>query len=310
MAKQIRTLEERLHIIDEVERNPFEKKINIAKRLGIPPSTLNSIISKKKEIREQADKYGTSAKKRKTSKMSTYSELEKVLFAWYEQARASNIPVDGNILREKALKIAASNGMDTFSASNGWISRFKIRHGLVSKKLCGESASVVSTDAIEMWFEKLPKLLEGYKDCDIYNADETGLFYKCLPERTLAFKGESCHGGKHSRERITVLLCTNKDGSDKRIPLVIGKSAKPRCFTNVKKLPVVYHSNTKAWMKNDIFSKFLCDFDRSIGAQKRKIILFIDNCSAHSPDTSSLKNIKVIFFQLIVHLSYNLLMPG
>lgn len=71
MAKQIRTLEERLHIIDEVERNPYEKKINIAKRLGIPPSTLNSIISKKKEIREKTDKYGTSAKKRKTYKMST-----------------------------------------------------------------------------------------------------------------------------------------------------------------------------------------------------------------------------------------------
>jgi hypothetical protein len=39
------------------------------------------IIVKKKEIREQADKCGTSAKKRKTGKVSTYSELENVLFA-------------------------------------------------------------------------------------------------------------------------------------------------------------------------------------------------------------------------------------
>lgn len=48
-----------------------------------------------------------------------------------------------------------------------------------------------------MWFEKLLKLLEGLEDCDMYNADETRLFYKCLPERTLLFKGEYYHGGKY-----------------------------------------------------------------------------------------------------------------
>ncbi|GFU33873.1 hypothetical protein NPIL_698021 [Nephila pilipes] len=53
--------------------------IVISKCLGIPPSTLNSIISKRRENREHADKYETSAKKRKTSNMSTYSELESSL---------------------------------------------------------------------------------------------------------------------------------------------------------------------------------------------------------------------------------------
>ncbi|GFU56459.1 hypothetical protein NPIL_174821 [Nephila pilipes] len=45
------------------------------------------------------------------------------------RAHASNIPGVGNILQEKAFKIIASNGMDAFSVSNGWISRLKIRHG-------------------------------------------------------------------------------------------------------------------------------------------------------------------------------------
>lgn len=39
-------------------------------------------------------------------------------------------------------------------------------------------------------------------------ADETGLFFKCLPDKTLTFKNEKCHGGKHSKERLTILLCT------------------------------------------------------------------------------------------------------
>lgn len=44
--------------------------------------------------------------------MSTYRELD----TWHKQANASNIPVDGNIPQAKAIEIAASYGMDTFSA--------------------------------------------------------------------------------------------------------------------------------------------------------------------------------------------------
>jgi hypothetical protein len=50
-----------------------------------------------------------------------------VLFMWYQQARASNIPIDGTILREKAKIIAAKLNRDCFSASSGWLSRFKDR---------------------------------------------------------------------------------------------------------------------------------------------------------------------------------------
>lgn len=60
-----------------------------------------------------------------------------------------------------------------------------------------------------------------------------GLFYKCLPNNTLAFKNESCHGGKNSKERITVLLAANATGTEKLKPLVIGKSQKPRCFKGI-----------------------------------------------------------------------------
>jgi hypothetical protein len=139
--------------------------------------------------------------------------LETVLFTWYQQARASNIPIDRTILREKVKIIAAKLNIDCFSASSGWLSQFKERLGLVFKKLAGESAdvSVKSTDA---WLESLPSLLEGYELCDVYNTDETGLFFNVLPDRTLAYKGETCHGGKHSKDRLTVLLCVNSDGSD------------------------------------------------------------------------------------------------
>jgi hypothetical protein len=46
----------------------------------------------------------------------------------------------------------------------------------------------VDSESTEAWLESLPSLLEGYER-DIYNADETGLFYNVLPERTLTLKG-------------------------------------------------------------------------------------------------------------------------
>jgi hypothetical protein len=58
------------------------------------------------------------------------------------------------------------------------------------------------------------------------NAEEMGLFFNVLPDRTLAYEGESCHGGKHSKDRLTVLLCVNSVGSDKQVSNVIGKSPK------------------------------------------------------------------------------------
>jgi hypothetical protein len=112
--------------------------------------------------------------------------------------------------------IAAQLNVENFTAFNGWIARFKDRHGLVYKKLAGESVSV-ARESTKAWLERLPSLLEGYEQRDIYSADETGLCYNVLPERTLALKGESCYGRKNSIKTdllfyfvLTVMEVTNK----------------------------------------------------------------------------------------------------
>jgi hypothetical protein len=37
---------------------------------------------------------------------------------------------------------------------------------------------------MDLWFKRLLELLEGYEARDIYNADEMGLCFNCLPDRT------------------------------------------------------------------------------------------------------------------------------
>jgi hypothetical protein len=78
--KRVRTLHDRLKTIQEVEKNRGEKRVDIAKWLGLPASTLNTIFAKKNEIHEQIQKCGNACRKRKTGKESTFAELETVLF--------------------------------------------------------------------------------------------------------------------------------------------------------------------------------------------------------------------------------------
>ena len=159
------------------------------------------------------------------------------------------------------------------------------------KVVCGEAASV-DTSVVSNWKSKLSTLLEGYSPDCVYNVDETGLFYRCLPNCTLTFKGEACHGGKLSKERLTLLLGANMDGSDKLEPLVIGKSANPRCFRGIRSVPLPYEANKSAWMTSIVWTKWIKGFNSKMKHLHKKVILFIDDCPGH-PKVDNLSHVTV-----------------
>ncbi|GBN77517.1 Tigger transposable element-derived protein 6 [Araneus ventricosus] len=110
-----------------------------------------------------------------------------------------------NLKFQKAREVGESLGLETFKASNGWLEKFRTRHNISFKQICGEEKSVNPNEVTD-WFGKLKSLLKGYDDRDIFNADGTDLFYRVLPEKTLCLEGEKCSGGKISKERLTLLL--------------------------------------------------------------------------------------------------------
>ncbi len=101
-----------------------------------------------------------------------------------------------------------------------------------------------------------------YEACDIFNADECALFFKLMPDNSHVLKGEKCHGGELSEERITILLAVNLDGTEKLLALMIGKSAKSRCFKNIKRLLCDYKNQHRAWMTAELFHTWLLDLDK------------------------------------------------
>ena len=77
----------------------------------------------------------------------------------------------------KGRTFAKDLGLNDFKGSNGWLESFLKRNNIVFKTQSGEHAEV-NRDTVSQWRETLPSLCKGYSPKDIFNMDETGLFYK------------------------------------------------------------------------------------------------------------------------------------
>ncbi|KAL7290460.1 hypothetical protein TKK_0016148 [Trichogramma kaykai] len=210
---------------------------------------------------KQYEKNGDSPSKRKFPRTET-SVINDAVYGWLCQVRTQNIPVSGILIQEKALEVAKSFNISHFSASNGWLQKFGKRPGVKYKSICGESIDV-DMAVVNDWFSRVKGICDAYSDRDVYNLDETGLFYTALPDKTMCLQNEKCSGGKLSKEWLTVMLCVNCTGEFKE-PLVIGKSARPICFQKVDdlgSLGIVWKNNSKSWMTQSIMIPWLENFE-------------------------------------------------
>ena len=183
---------------------------------------------------------------------------------------------------------------DKFKASAGFQWRFCKRFGIKSLAIFGEKNSSDKTSADE-FIKSFRNLTQGYSEDQLFNADETGLYFRMLPKRTLVSIHNEPFGTKKARERVTINACANASGSIKLPLLMIGKSKKPRCFKNIDQetLPLIYRHQKNAWINvyiyEEWFHKFFIPEVRKRLAelgQEQKAILFLDNYSAHpSEDT-------------------------
>ena len=247
------TVSQKLRIIDRLDSG--ETAAIIMSEFSIGRSTVSDIRKAKDKLREFALSQETTTQ-RKSMKACESDALDKALYTWFCQERERGTPLSGPMVKEKALhfhtKIYGDNPANPFLASDGWLSRFKARHGIRLLTMAGEKKSA-PVEEVKPYQDKLKELmdLEGITLDQLYNADETGLYWKMLPGKTLAgAKEKEAPGHKKIKDRITLLACANASGNHKLPLLAIGKSAKPRCFkhVNMESLPVGYTNNKSAWM--------------------------------------------------------------
>jgi hypothetical protein len=77
------------------------------------------------------------------------------------------------------------------------------------------------------------------------------------------------------------MLCCSKAG-EKLPPLLIGKSRNPRAFKKINAIyKTHYRSNSKGWMNRELFEEWGKEINEKFKKEKRKVVLLLDNCSAH-----------------------------
>ncbi|GBC06017.1 hypothetical protein RclHR1_06570001 [Rhizophagus clarus] len=156
------------------------------------------------------------------------------------------------MIKEKAFYFAQEFNIpyENILFSNGWIEKFKRHNNICCYRLHGKANSI----PLEILFEKRRKLqtiLQDYILDNIFNADETSLFFCMAPNQTLVSALTS--GIKLDKTRITVLLATNAIGTQKLKPLVIGSSKNPRCLHRVNRNSLPLHflpPNTTAHLQS------------------------------------------------------------
>ena len=140
----------------------------------------------------------------------------------------------------------------SFNASHGWLHWFKTRVNLHDVKVSGEVASADMVAA-----QEFPEMLreitdEGtYLPEQVFNVDETGLYWKRMPDRSYISKEEKLMpGSKAAKHRLTLLFGGSASSDTKLKPLLVYHSENPRALKNIARgsLPVVWKSNPKAWV--------------------------------------------------------------
>ncbi|KAG0441534.1 Jerky like protein [Dictyocoela muelleri] len=106
----------------------------------------------------------------------------------------------------------------------------KKRHNISLKNCSGEKFNVNNQNYDEFIRIFKGKVYEYGKE-NVYNCDETGLFYKIAPKKSLFTKARSVI--KSFKGRITVMLVCNMTGTPKLKPVIIGKFVNQGLFMDL-----------------------------------------------------------------------------
>jgi hypothetical protein len=183
------SVREKVEIIRELERG--EKNVEVCKKFHLSPSIASTLWKNKEAILSALENNLTTNKKMSKCDLGN---VDQALLEWFKVPRNAGSP----ILKVQAKKFAKQLGHENFTCNNRWLDHFKNRHNSVYAKVSGEALSVDSKTASEWVKSDWVECQQGYSEEDIYNADETGVFYNLMPDSTFKFKAEKCVGGKMS----------------------------------------------------------------------------------------------------------------
>ena len=293
--------------------------VDSAQQYNRRASTTCTILKKKKEIKGVAvAKCVFRLSKQRTN---IHEKMKKLLLLWInEKLLAGDTPTEaiiadkapillGDLQKQSPRTSTEETPAEEFKASREWFDKFKKRTGEHNVVRHGESASS-DTKAAEKFVNEFSLLIakEGYVSQQVFNCDENGLFLKKMPRRTyITAEEERLASHKPMKDRLALTFCANASGDLKIRPLLLYHLKNRRAFKAHKiqkeQLPVMWKTNSKAWVTRQIFIEWINDiFGSQVHTSLKenglpmKALLVLDNAPGHSPNLHDeiLENFKFI----------------
>ncbi|CAB4459808.1 unnamed protein product [Rhizophagus irregularis] len=167
----------------DYQKKPRLTQEQLAIQYGIKQNTVSDIL-KNKDKWLLLDLDSEESKKQRERPVQ-FPEVKKTMTLWVTNALEADLVINTDILREKAEFFARSFEVNNFKASNGWISNFKKRYNMKEYVKWGEAASA-PLETLNEERQKLREIIKDYDLNDVFNCDETGLYWDLEPSKTLA----------------------------------------------------------------------------------------------------------------------------
>ena len=296
--KKFLTLKQKVDVIKEVQLGRYPPEV--AKSFGICKSEVYKILKSKQTISDSFQDCTVQKSSKIMTRKSKHAEIDQAVFQWFRFIRTLSgtrrpLPVTRSLIQARAMHEAKLRKIDNFKASDGWFGRWRWRYNIAgSVRLQGEAASV-NLEESEAQMKVLRDSISsrGYSASNVFNMDETALFYKTTPNKTyLVPEGDKRQIGKgtkqmKAKDRLTTILCVNATGTCKITPVIIGSAKNPRCFSRyppVHALP--YFQQKSAWSDsvlhkrwwNEVFLPGIREWT------KQPVALLLDGFSGHVDD--------------------------
>ena len=141
--------------------------------------------------------------------------MESVLYEWIINRRCQSLRVTRETIKEKALNLSTNQ---TFKSSDGWVTNFMKRFGLVYRQKTHQSQHLPEhlVPKLVKFFHFYRSLLENnkFEPSNIFNMDETPMWLDAVASRTISVCGEKTTSLKstgHDKKNVTVLVtCSDK----------------------------------------------------------------------------------------------------
>jgi len=121
--------------------------------------------------------------------------------------------MNGKIFCAKVEDTAIKANHADFKATDGWFSRWKVKNRIVFTKLAREAAEADVTAEKHFMEQDLLEKMWAYQRKDIFNVNETGIYFRALPSTMYMKTKKGCKGFKTAKDRLNALVTCAMDGS-------------------------------------------------------------------------------------------------